>query len=201
MDLPPKGPRYRAAAQEQRILRAYGLPSRYWERFDTSHIASHLINLTADRPWLKGGQIQHISVRRQRELIGSLFETKQILESSRVLGIGAEPTDELAMGLAANLLRHTIAIKGRPLMIDMRYPPSSELSIMPDVAFLHNLPQDCHQMRAQLCRDWLHRLDDTFRVVIVAGANPIEFFQRRLFYPLDAALYLRGELNDQDVQH
>lgn len=201
MDLPPKGPRYRAAGPEQRLLRAYGLPSRYWERYDTVQICAHLVNLTADRPWIKGGQIQHISTKRQRELIHDLFDGRNILDNARVLGIGAEPTDELGMAFAANLLRYTIALKARPLMIDLRQPLSLEISTMPDVVFLHNLPHDCHQVRAQLCRDWLQRFDDTFRVVVIAGANPIEFFQKRLFHPIDVALYLRGQLDDEDVQH
>jgi hypothetical protein len=134
-------------------------------------------------------------------LIEELLTEPDALRRSYVLAIGSEPTDELAMSLAAMLLRRARAQSLRAVCVSMRKSPDeAALSSDPDVAILHNLPHDCHQMRAQFCRDWLDWLDDSFRIVVIAGSCPYRFSHKRLAYPIDGGIYLCGELRE-DIQH
>jgi hypothetical protein len=119
------------------------------------------------------------------------------MRASYVLAIGSDPTDELGMTLAASLMRHAHALKLRAQCISVRQgPDQTQISGDPDVVILHNLPHDCHQVRAQVCRDWLEWYDDSFRVLVAAGCDPYTFAHRRLSYPVDSAIYLRGERHE-----
>lgn len=181
-----------------------GLPNRYWsvQPSDGRQLAGRLGSIGSKRSWLDvSDRVREIGVPRQRKTLARLFDDDTAFDRSYVLGIGSEPTDGLAMTLAAAVMRRAQTLKLRPLCISMRErPDDTSLSFDPDVAILHNLPADCHQMRTQVCRDWLDLLDDSFRIVVVAGADPYSFVRRRLAYPIeiDAVLYLRGDV-DEDV--
>lgn len=179
------------------------MPSRYWsvDSRDGPVLAGRAVGITIQRPWAAGGAVGQVTKVKQQELVQSLFDDPAGLRRSYVLVVASEPTDELAMGLAAALLRRAREARLRPLCLPVRRGPD-DVSIPgdPDVVVLHNLPHDCHAMRAQLCRDWLEWFDDSFRIVVVAGADPYWFAYERLSYPVDGAVYLRGELSE-NVQH
>jgi len=184
-------------------MRAHGLPSRYWgiEPKDGPVLARRAVTIEVERPWVPLGAVNQVSPTKQQEFIQKLLDDPQALRRSYVLVVASEPTDELAMGLAAALMRRARELRLRPLCVPVRRG-CDEVSTghEPDVVVLHNLPHDCHQMRAQFCRDWLGWFDDTFRIVVVAGADPYWFAYRRLCHPIDGAVYLRGELRE-DLQH
>ena len=130
----------------------------------------------------------------------SLLRDPEALQRSFVLAIGSEPTDELGMVLAAGLMRRARELHLRPLAVQVRRGPDEVSTSDADLAVLYNVPHDCHQVRAQICRDWLEWFDDSFRVLVVAGGDPYTFCHTRLAFPVDAAIHLRGELRE-DVQH
>lgn len=203
MRLSRKGPTYQAADTEARVMRAHGLPTRYWEveAKDGSVLAGRAVGITVSLPWVAGGAVRQITSTKQRELVRELFEDPAGLRRSYVLAVASEPTDELAMGLAAAVMRRAREVRLRPLCLPVRRGPDDvSITSDPDVVVLHNLPHDCHAMRAQICRDWLGWFDDTFRVVVVGGADPYWFAHKRLSYPVDGAVYLRGELRE-NLQH
>lgn len=181
-------------------MRALRLPSRYWnvQEADGPALVQRLGDISSNRSWQDAQiRLRQVSVARQKKTLGQLFESNPF--GSRVIGIGSEPTDVLGMTLAAALLRRAQALRLKPLCISMAERPDA-LTGDPDVVILHNLMVDCHQMRRQICRDWLDRLDDSFRIVVVAGGEPYSFIRRQLSYPVEAddVLYLRGDA-DEDV--
>lgn len=121
---------------------------------------------------------------------------RDAFDRSYLLGIGSDPTDELAMSLAASLLHRARTLKLRTLCVSVRRGPDETQTTDPDVVVLHNLPHDCHQVRAQICRDWVDWFDDSFRILVVAGADPYRFLHGRLAHPVDGAIHLRGELRE-----
>ena len=195
MRLPRKGPVYESAPREYRLMRAYGLPSRYWDVSveDGRALTKHVRTIGYTRPY--NNKLLQVTVPKQKELIEELLTSEAALRKSRTIGIGSVPTDELAMALVAAIMRRTRELKMRPLCLSMSQYPS-DVSHEPDVVVLHNLMPDCHSMRVQVCRDWLDRFDDTLRIIVVAGSDPYTFCHTRLFCPLDAALYLEGELRE-----
>lgn len=199
MRLSRKGPVYREAPQDDRVLRAHGLPTRYWDVTveEGQRLAEQVRTIGIPRAWRN--TVHQVTAVRQRKLIASLLTDRDALRRSQVIGIGSSPTDELGMALAAAIVRRARDLKLRPLCISMRRG-LEDVSVEPDVVILHNMTAECHAARAHLCRDWLDRFDDTLRFVVVAGCDPYTFSHTRLFCPLDDFLYLEGELRE-DVQH
>jgi hypothetical protein len=199
MRLPRKGPAYEKASRDDRVMRAHGLPTRYWDVTvqDGRALRQHVRTIGITRAY--NNKALSIAATRQRHLLDSLLTEASALSESRVVVVGAVPTDELGMTLAAALMRRTRELGKRPMCISMRRNPSDDVTTEPDVVVLHNMTVECHSMRAQVCRDWLDRFDDTLRVVVVGGTDPYTFCHTRLFCPLDGAIYLEGELRE-DVQ-
>jgi hypothetical protein len=200
MRLSRKGSVYEKAPPDDRVLRAHGLPTRYWDVTveEGLRLADQVRTIGIPRAWRN--TVHQVTAVRQRKLIARLLTEADALRRSQVIGVGSSPTDELGMALAAALVRRTRDLKLRPLCISMRRSPSDEVTGEPDVVILHNMTAECHAARAHACRDWLDRFDDTLRFVIVAGCDPYTFSHTRLFCPLDDFLYLEGELRE-DVQH
>ena len=195
MRLSRKGPVYQSAPRENRIMRAYGLPTRYWDVSveDGRALTKNLRTIGFTRQY--NNKVLQVPVPKQKKLVDALLADEAALRESRIIGIGSVPTDELALALVAAVMRRARELKLRPLCISTSQYPS-EVAHEPDVVALHNLTPDCNAMRVQLCRDWLERFDDTLRIVVVAGADPYTFCHTRLFCPLDAAVYLEGELRE-----
>lgn len=183
-------------------MRAQGLPSRYWDvTAAAAQALKHRTNsMVVPRPWVSEEAVRTVSAARQRALVTELFERPEALQRSFVLAVGSEPTDELAMVLAAGLMRRARDLRLRPRAVSVRRGPDDVSMSDADLVVLYNLPHDCHQVRAQICRDWLEWFDDSFRVLVVAGGDPYTFCHTRLAFPVDAAIHLRGELRE-DVQH
>lgn len=195
MRLSRKGPVYQNAPREYRVMRAYGLPTRYWDVSveDGRALSKHLRTIGFTRQY--NNKVLQVPVPKQKALVDELLNDEAALRTSRIIGIGSVPTDELALALAAAIMRRACDLRLRPLCVSAdQYP--HDLAREPDVVVLHNIMPDCHAMRLQVCRDWLARFDDTLRIIVVAGADPYTFCHTRLFCPLDAAVYLEGELRE-----
>lgn len=98
------------------------------------------------------------------------------------------------MIFGAAVCRRALELKLNPLMMGLwNSPNNTTIKGSPDVVVFYSIRVESHPTRLEFCRDWLSILDDTFVVVIVGGADPVTFFNNNLNYPLDSALYFRGE--------
>jgi hypothetical protein len=151
-------------------------------------------NFTVDRPWAPEGKSARYKSSEQKEVIETLFEGTVMRDTSYIVGAGSYPTDHLGLIFGAAVCRRALELKLNPLMMGMWNSPSTtSFKTSPDVVVLYSIRTDSHVARLEYCRDWLSILDDTFVVVLVSGADPVTFFNNNLNYPLDSALYFRGE--------
>jgi hypothetical protein len=195
--MPRKGPSYRAGGSRAKLLRAQGVPTRYWSvtTDEAQHLRQRTFSIEIPRPWAKGGASRYISPARQQSWIDELFADR--LTRSAIIAIGSEPTDELAMTLAASMLERARQLKLKPLCLSIqRAPGEQDVALDGDVVVLHNLTAESHQVRTQFCRDWLDWFDDSARIVVIGGQDPYRFFHQRLRLPLDYGLYLCGERHE-----
>lgn len=195
--MPRKGPIYETLDQTERVLRAYGVPSRYLRctRKDIDKLNMHTV--TFEREWLpKDKAVLSLSPTKQRRVVSEIFDDNSFKVSSGIVGVGSDPTDGPGMTFGAAVCRHVHEQGKRPMMINTRRAPGATIeetmTTMPDVAVLYNIKTDSGSFRTDSCKDWLTILDDVFTVLIVGGTDPITFFYRRLHHPLDGALYFAG---------
>ena len=201
-----EGPIYEAANKREKLLRAYGVPSRYL-RYTTDEYQAHfrkaadpatkrnlaqLESWTYDRDWVKNAVPMNVTMDKQKQVLSAIFEDKALAETSMVVGAGTYPTDHLGLMFGAAVCRRAMDLKLRPRMINSRRSPASVVDT-PDVVVLYNTAFDCDPIRATMCRDWINHFDDVFTVVITAGTDPVTFFHTRLHLHVDAALNFRGD--------
>lgn len=187
-----KGPIYESSSDVERKLRLRGVPSRYL-RYAAADVGRPY-SFTVDRPWAPEGESARYKAAEQKEVLKSLFEGTVLRDTSYIVGAGSYPTDHLGLIFGAAICRRTLELKLNPLMMGLwNSPNNTSIKGTPDVVVLYSIRSDSHPTRLEFCRDWLSILDDTFVVVIVSGADPVTFFNNNLNYPLDSALYFRGE--------
>lgn len=187
-----KGPIYESSTKVERILRLKGVPSRYL-RYGEADVGRPY-SFTVERPWAPEGEAARYKSGAQKELIRSVFEDTVISDTSYIVGVGSYPTDHLGMIFGAAICRRALELRLNPLMMGLwNSPLSTQIKGSPDIVVFYSIRADSHATRLEFCRDWLSILDDTFVVVIVGGADPVSFFNNNLNYPLDSALYFRGE--------
>jgi len=195
-----KGPLYENMVQDERILRSFGVPSRYVR--SKREDLGRMFSVTMDRDWVRNAESLKISVAQQNEVIEGLFAGKLLLQESLIIGVGSEPTDHCGMVFGAALCRRAYDMGLRPKMINTRRNPGEvQFNQPPDLVVFYGAKSDCNVFRADVCRDWLSFFDDTFLVMIVAGTNPMSFFYNRLHSSLDAALYFQGDSGVEDRKY
>jgi hypothetical protein len=107
MRLSRKGSVYEKAPPDDRVLRAHGLPTRYWDVTveEGLRLADQVRTIGIPRAWRN--TVHQVTAVRQRKLIARLLTEADALRRSQVIGVGSSPTDELGMALAAALVRRT----------------------------------------------------------------------------------------------
>lgn len=63
----------------------------------------------------------------------------------------------------------------------------------PSMLILSNLTIDSSNQKIDKARDALEKHSNIPRVVVVAGCDPLEFFNTRLYYNLNGCIYLQGK--------
>lgn len=66
-------------------------------------------------------------------------------------------------------------------------------SFSPSMLVLSNLTIDSSNQKIDKARDILEKHSNIPRVVVVAGCDPLEFFNTRLYYSLNGCVYLQGK--------
>ncbi len=174
-----------------KLLKIYGVPARYHDV--ARDFTGDVRGFSMDQKWRNDKKCLQIGVPKQREVMARLLNNPP---RQGVVGIGTVPTDSIGMAFAATVVRSWIQRdrSARASMIDLAGPPDKQRPS--GLTVLHNVTNQSHPMRVQICRDFLVRLDGTLRIVVVGGIDPVEFFYKRLHYPLDYALYFEGDYAD-----
>jgi hypothetical protein len=192
IELARKGAVYRNSTESERRLRLYGVPTRYWKTEESD--ITGFTTVTCERDWGKSKSALQLDPDGQRRTVASIFEGTALRDTSRVVVVGSEPTDDMGLVFGSAVVRRAIAMGLRPLMLSItKDPQRTEISQVPDVVVLWNVRGDSTQGRIDSSRDWLARFDDSYRILIVAGMNPAYFYYTKLHWQPDAALYFRGE--------
>ena len=202
-----KGPIHEVANAKERKFRVRGVPSRYLRFTNDDTLAlfraaavptekrnpAKLRGFTYEREWAKGGQSMHVTVDRQKVVLDEIFNHEALQRTAPIVGVGTYPTDHLGIKFGAAVCRRASDLGLRPMMINTKNNPSMTIPHEPDVVVLYNITNDCDAYKATKCRDWISNFEDTFVIVVVAGADPVTFFHTRLHMHIDTALYFRGD--------
>lgn len=176
MPYPRGGQFLNGASQEERVLYAAGVPRRYW---NVSESDVRLSDFATDNATFYAS--------RQREYLTELLKPENMARP-RVIGIGSTPTDDAAMAIAALLMKTAIEHSVQAMMVNLARPLDTDYG--PDLLVLHNVTLDSPAHRIAACRDWLTSYTEALRVVVVAGVNPVEFFDTKLRLDFDVPLYV-----------
>jgi hypothetical protein len=185
-----KGPDFDNAPKEIKLLALSGVPSRYWY-IDRSQLSP--VTFKFSRQY---GEPVKVPAIEQSNWINELGKSPDFLKKPRIIGIGAEPTDDVAMGLAAYICKIALSFNLKVEMIDLaREFDPQELEVQkPNVVVLHNILAECGWDRIQRARDWLRWADGVVRILVVAGSEPLSFFESRLRMPINSAFFFKGQL-------
>jgi len=197
-----RGARWRRATQEQRLLLLAGVSSRYWEPLEES---PRFVGLEIDG---RSGTVR-IRASRQREVFDGWCEDPESLLDVGVVAIGSIETDEQALHIAIDLTRPFLLAEAgsRARLVDMGSIPdvndtdtegnnigrpwwrdTEEAAIL----VYHNIRGECADDRVELLRDFITDYSEATHIVVLAGADPVEFFLTRVHLRPDAILHTDG---------
>jgi len=202
MSLTYRGPQWKRASIDERLLLLAGIPSQYWKP---------LVKLP---PFLgitipAGDHKIRITPERQLDVYTRLLERADTLLSSGVVAIGSSETDDVALHLGVNLIRHYLTLPAKPAkVIDLGRVPSLDetdhsgnnigrdwwrIADAAPIVLLYNIIPLCAcDSRVVLLRDLLSRFSEATRIVIIAGTDPFDFMVDRVHYRPDVILHTRG---------
>ena len=96
------------------------------------------------------------------------------------------------------VVERALRLKLKPMMVPAhKTPRDMALQFAPGVFVLYNISTNSSPFRLDICREWLNEMDDVFRVVIVAGSDPVSFFLDHLRHPFNIALYFKGQYDGE----
>lgn len=172
---------YRASVGERKLWDV-GIPERYWcvERSQFDFRAFNVDDRRCER-------------EQQQAAITSMLE-QDGFSSNCVVGIGAEPTDDLALGLASLLVRSALERGLQAQLVDVARAHLWPNDPVPeyDVVLFHNVTTESDGQRLRHVRDLLRAFEGCFRGVVFGGSDPAEFFDTKLRLHLDVPLYVQG---------
>lgn len=62
--------------------------------------------------------------------------------------------------------------------------------INPSMLIISNVNMDSTNMKLEKVRDLVDSFPDIPRIIVTGGCTPVDFFQHKLYYPLDASIYV-----------
>jgi len=158
------------------------------------------------------GNVTTVTVKKQLRFVERIL--KSPFDSFRCMCISAMPSDLRAKELAVHLFwKATIAHRSgeRPDRKKYYTPPlwhrlyggfdepllnSPEL---PSMLVLTNVLEDSTASKIEKTRDLLEKYSAIPRIVVTGGTDPLQLFRSRLFYPVDACVFLDSEGNGVSI--
>lgn len=160
---------HRIKTDEDRLLYAAGVPSRFW-----NEKAGQPVFL--DATWAK----KKIAAKTQQEWFDKLLEGK-VFSKPHLILFASDPTDETALAHAfhlAKLMVKTVNREGnrRRIQIDVASEDikADAHNADCDMFLLHNVLAKTDRARVTVVREWIRKHDDVFRLIALAG-TPDDF--------------------------
>lgn len=161
-------------------------------------IGAAITSFQADTP---GMRPVTVSAQRQRKVAETLLATGLGSGSYKCIGISSFPSDLIAKRMAIALFSNAIishrkssrSIMAAPLWHRVYSGFGDSLlsrSEKPSLLVITNVTVDSTNFKLEKVRDLLEMYRDVPRIVVTTGTDPVTFFRTKLYYPMDACLYL-----------
>lgn len=150
------------------------------------------------------GTLTTVNVKKQLRYVERFY--KNPLDSMRCMCISSIPSDLKAKQLALHLFwKATLAHRAgeRPNRRQYSTPPLwhrlyggfdepllTQAGERPSLLVLTNVLEDSTASKIEKTRDLLEKFSDVPRILVTGGTDPLQIFRSRLYYPVDACIYL-----------
>lgn len=187
-----------SAALEMRLIKN-GLPRNFWTTKSFT-LASVVRSFTSDVEGLKP-----VSLSAKEQITEYTKLIKKPLRMPLIYCIASKPNDQIAKVLGAMVMAHATAvyseksskapqIKEHPLWHTVTGSFGDSLldkrnTANPSMLILSNIMATSTNQKLEKVRDLLETYSAIPRIVLVAGMDPITFFNTKLMYPLNGAFF------------
>jgi len=189
---------YYKASPLEKMYYTIGIPQRYWKE---SEYCQEFYPIVKEYVAGKTKKYKTITQREQRKWFRKFTaERPKELLLPYLVGIGGEPTDDLALQAGFEIIKKAISLdfkqkhQFKTCIFNLGSIDKRELSLeeIPDVLLLFNITSESTNERIQLARDLLLECESSFRIIVISGSEPISFFQNKLRLSLTTAMFFNN---------
>jgi hypothetical protein len=188
----PKDKDYYASKEGsiERLYFVHGIPKKYWEDTKMPY-PSDLMSETGN----KSKPFVHVPINVQVEWINKLTQDEDELAKDYLIGVESEPTEYAAMSFSCAVAKFALKkMYTEHKLYNVQVINSSELDKLTDVTSLdmlviYNITGQSTNDRIQDIRDMLEKYKNSMRILVLAGCDPINFFTKKLYMPINGAFY------------
>lgn len=159
------------------------------------------------------GNVSTVTIKKQRRFVDRFL--KSPFDSFRCMCISSLPSDLRAKQLAVHLFwKATLAHRegARPDRRRFSTPPlwhrlyggfdeplMNHTGERPSLLVLTNVLEDSTASKIEKTRDLLEKFSEVPRIVVTGGTDPLQIFRSRLYYPVDACIFLDSAGNSVSI--
>lgn len=163
--------------------RSAKIPKEFW--YDKEWVRLEPEPITVSEP-VKGKHPFRISIRAQKNWIRRLLKRKEYHKRGCIILFGdymSEAAERVAFGILTYAVRHGASVRAFHPIDLAKGPPKdvdgSELQY--DIVFLNRIHTDDEGPRRNLVRDFVNKhYEKSFKIILIYGDNPIEFFYKKI---------------------
>ncbi len=161
-------------------------------------------SISAFKPKVENVKAKTIGTEMQHEWLEDIFNDPL---KARTICISGFPSDIRAKCIAAKILELACIQysnlsqkdkRGRTLprwhrVLGNYHDPIRDAQanrINPSMLIISNVNMDSTNMKLEKVRDLVDMFPSIPRIIITGGCTPVDFFQHKLYYPLDASIYV-----------
>lgn len=189
-----KSKEYYSANALEKLFYVSGIPNKYWDDYTLPNPSSIAIETYDSSKQVK---FKRVDENIQKEWMTKLTTDVMQLRKNYLLGIGSVPTDHTGMKLACAIAKFALVqVHDNFDPFNVEVISSTELQHLKtnkiDILVIYNVLFDATFDRLQSIRDSLERHPEALRIVVIAGSNPVSFFNEKLHMSLNGAFYFRN---------
>jgi hypothetical protein len=159
------------------------------------------------------GNVTSVLIKKQRKFIDRFFAHP--FDSFRCMCISSVPSDMRAKQLAVQMFWHASQehrAGNRPNRRSFSTPPlwhrlyggfdeplMNHTGERPSLLVLTNVLEDSTASKIEKTRDLLEKFSEVPRIIVTGGTDPLQIFRTRLFYPVDACVFLDSAGNSASI--